>query len=87
MAAVPMRRAGWRPVPELLRFGIGDYLAFNLRAAVIAVVQDNHPFEALTAGILFVVIFAALLRATARHPLGRGTSAPTPAITATEDGA
>ena len=79
LASSAIRRAGWRPVPELLRFGAGDYLAFNLLAATIAAVQGNHPIEAVAAGILFVVIFASLLRAVSRQPFGRGATAPAPA--------
>jgi len=81
LASASIRRAGWRPVPELLRFGAGDYLAFNLLAAAIAGVQGSHPVEAVASGILFVVIFASLLRAVSRQPFGRGARAPAAAAT------
>jgi hypothetical protein len=71
-------------VPELLRFGLGDYLAFTVLAAGIAVATGREPAQAAIAVGVFVVIFGALLRATARRPLGR---IATPAATiATEEG-
>jgi len=51
------------------------------RPAALRFCRGAHPTEAVAAGILFVVIFASLLRAVSRQPFGRGATAPATAAT------
>jgi len=75
LAIFGVRHAGWRPLPELLRFGLGDYLGFTVLGAALAVATRPEPLQSAIAGVVFVVTFGALLRATARQPDGRGVNA------------
>jgi len=75
LAIFGVRHAGWRPLPELLRFGLGDYLGFTVLGAALAVTTRPEPLQSVIAGVVFVVAFGALLRATARQPDGRGVNA------------
>jgi len=74
-AVVRMKRAGWRHVPQLLLFGIGDYVAFALFSAGVAVATGRHALEAILSACLFVVVLALLARSVMRNPLGRGIAA------------
>jgi len=69
---VSMRRAGWRPVPELLLFGLGDDLTFSLLAAALGIVAGRNALELTLAGALFLALFVYLIRAVGRQPFGRG---------------
>ena len=66
-----MRRAGWRPVPELLLFGLGDYLTFALLASLLSFTSNRHGAEGVAAAVIFLVLFVYLIRAVRRQPLGR----------------
>jgi hypothetical protein len=72
-AAGAMYRAGWRPVPELLMFGLGDYLTFALLASLLSFTSNRHGAEGMAAGVIFLVLFVYLIRAVRRQPLGRMT--------------
>ena len=69
-----MRRAGWRPVPDLLLFGLGDDLTFALFSSTLCVVSGCNPLEAVVAGAIFLAIFLSLIRAVRREPFGRGVA-------------
>jgi len=73
-AATAMKRAAWRPLPDLLLFGLGDYIAFCVLAAVLAIAGGGDPWQAAAAGVIFVVLFAYLVRAVSMRPLGRGAA-------------
>jgi hypothetical protein len=73
-AAAAMRRAGWRPVPELLLFGLGDYLTFALLSSLLSYTGNRHAAEGLAAGVIFFIVFMYLMRAVRRQPLGRSTA-------------
>ena len=75
--AARMKRAGWRPLPDLLLFGLGDDLTFALLAASLAIVTGNNSLQAAVAGAIFLVVFVWLIRAVTRQPFGRG-AAPGP---------
>ena len=60
-AAWRMANAGWRPLPDLLLFGLGDDLAFSFFAAVLCVVTNRNPLQAVTAGAIFVAAIPARL--------------------------
>jgi hypothetical protein len=70
-AAAAMRRAGWRPVPELLLFGLGDYLTFALLSSLLSFTGNRHATEGVAAGAVFFVLFLYLIRAVRKQPLGR----------------
>ena len=70
-AAGAMRSAGWRPVPELLLFGLGDYLTFALLASLLSFTSNRHGAEGVAAAVIFLVLFVYLIRAVRRQPLGR----------------
>jgi hypothetical protein len=72
-AAVQMARAAWRPLPDLLLFGLGDYLSFALFSSLLCVASARNPGQAVAAGALFTVLFLYLIAAVRRAPLGRGT--------------
>lgn len=74
-AAWRMASAGWRPLPDLLLFGLGDDLAFSFLAAVLCVVTNRNPLQAVTAGAIFVAVFAYLIWAVRREPSGRSAAA------------
>ena len=77
-----MRRAGWRPLPHLLLFGLGDDLTFSLFSAGVCIISGRNPWEAAAAGAIFFVVFVCLMRAVRREPLGNGTgTAPLPVAT------
>ena len=69
-----MRRAGWRPLPQLLLFGLGDDLTFALFSSVLCVVSGRNPLEAVVAGAIFLALFLYLMRAVTRQPFGRGVA-------------
>jgi len=70
-AAAAMRRAGWRPLPELLLFGLGDYLTFAMLASLLSFTSNRHGAEGVAAGVIFLLIFVYLIRAVRREPRGR----------------
>lgn len=70
-AALRMVRSQWRPVPELLLFGLGDSLAFAALASLLSIVTAHNPWQPAVAGALFVLLFLYLIRAVRRNPLGR----------------
>jgi hypothetical protein len=74
IAAAAMLRARWRPVPELLLFGLGDYLTFALLSALLHVVAGRDALQAAAAGAIFVVLFVHLVRAVRRRPAGRNVA-------------
>jgi hypothetical protein len=76
-AGAAMRRAGWRPVPELLLFGLGDYLTFALLSSLLSYTGNRHGAEGVVAGVIFFVVFLYLMRAVRRQPLGRNTASTT----------
>jgi hypothetical protein len=75
-AALAMKRGGWRPLPELLLFGLGDYLAFAVLAALLAAVGGRDAWEAAAAVLVFVAVCGVLLRHVPRRPFGRGGARP-----------
>ena len=62
----------------LLLFGLGDYLAFCILSAALAIAGGRDAWQAAAAGVIFVVLFAYLVRAMTMRPLGRG-AVPRPA--------
>ncbi len=58
-AAARMTRAGWKPVPELLLFGLGDDLSFALFSSLLCVTSGRHPAQAAAAGAIFVPVFCS----------------------------
>jgi hypothetical protein len=79
-AAAAMRRAGWRPVPELLLFGLGDYLTFALLSSLLSFTGNRHAAEGLAAGAIFLVLFLYLIRAVRKQPLGRSMNGREPIL-------
>jgi len=77
MAMLGIARAGWRPVPELLLFGLGDALAFASFSSLLAIASHRNPLQAAAAGAIFLAVFLCLIRGVRREPLGRGV-APNP---------
>jgi hypothetical protein len=71
-SAALMVRARWRPLPELLLFGIGDYLTFSIFSALLYVVSGRNSLQAAAAGAIFLALFIYLVRAVMRQPAGRG---------------
>lgn len=71
IAAASMARARWRPLPDLLLFGIGDYLTFALFSALLHVASGREPLQAAVAGAIFAALFLYLVRAVRRQPSGR----------------
>ncbi len=67
-----MVRAGWRPLPDVLLFGLGDYMTFSIFSSLICVVSGRSPLQAVAAGAIFVACFLYLIRAVTREPLARG---------------
>lgn len=74
-SAALMARAKWRPLPDLLMFGLGDYLTFAVFSAVLSVVSGRHSLQAVAAGVIFVAVFLYLMRALSRQPMGRSVTA------------
>jgi hypothetical protein len=74
LAAVAMLRARWRPVPELLLFGLGDYLAFASFSALVHVIAGRDALQAAAAGAIFAGLFVGLVRAVMRRPAGRSVA-------------
>jgi hypothetical protein len=70
-AGAAMHHAGWRPVPELLLFGLGDYLTFALLSSLLSLTGNRHGAEGVAAGAIFLVTFVYLIRAVRRQPTGR----------------
>ncbi len=71
-------RAGWRPTPEILLFGLGDDLAFSTLAVIGTIATHNAPVQHGIAAVCFAVIFIRLIRAVRRAPAGRGTAIAPP---------
>jgi len=72
-----LTRGRWRPVPDWLLFGLGDYLTFCIFSAILCVVTDRNPVEALGAMTIFLVGFIYLIASVKRRPSGRAVpSAP-----------
>jgi hypothetical protein len=67
-----MVRAGWQPLPQLLLFGLGDYLTFSVFSSLLCVVSGRNPLEAAVTGAIFVGLFLYAIRAVTREPRGRG---------------
>jgi hypothetical protein len=65
-------RSGWRPVPDLLLFGLGDYLTFALFSMFVSLLSARDSLEALARGAIFLGLFLYLMRAVTRAPAGRG---------------
>jgi uncharacterized membrane protein (UPF0136 family) len=65
-------RARWRPLPEVLLFGLGDYLTFSSFSALLCVVTGRNPLQAAAAGAMFVALFLYLIRAVRTQPLPPG---------------
>ena len=74
-SAALMVRARWRPLPDLLLFGIGDYLTFSVFAALLSVVSGRNSLQAVAVGVTSVAVFLYLMRAVAQQPVGRGVTA------------
>ncbi|HEY7575575.1 MAG TPA: hypothetical protein VIB08_10460 [Thermoanaerobaculia bacterium] len=74
-AGVAMGRAGWRPVPQILQFGLGDALTFALFATLMGVKWKGDPAQSIGTGALFAVLFLLLLHAVRRAPQGRAPRA------------
>jgi hypothetical protein len=74
-AVAGLKRAGWRHVPQLLLFGLGDDLAFALFAAILAVATGRNALETVLAAVLFALLLGGLARSVLRRPLGRGIAA------------
>ena len=75
LSATWILRSGWRPLPELLLFGLGDDLAFASFSSLLCVVSDRNPLQAAAAGAILVALFLILMRSVRQQPLGRGVVA------------
>ncbi|MBI1214274.1 MAG: hypothetical protein GC185_00480 [Alphaproteobacteria bacterium] len=75
-AAWRMAKARWRPVPEMLLFGLGDDLSFSLWAGLGTVATHNAPVQHGIAAVAFFFIFIYLVRAVRRMPAGRVATQP-----------
>jgi len=71
MLVAALMRARWRPVPEWLLFGLGDYTTFCIFSAIVCVVDDRNPVQAVAAMTIFVVVSIYLVRYVLRKPAGR----------------
>jgi len=71
LAMAAIRRSGWRPLPDLLLFGLGDGATFALFSSLVCVVSGRNPLQAAAAAALLVAFFLVLIRAVLRNPLGR----------------
>ena len=70
-------RGRWRPLPDWLLFGLGDYLTFCIFSAFLCVVTDRNPGQAVAAMTIFLAVLAYFIRSVRRRPLGReAPSAP-----------
>lgn len=65
-----MAQAGWRPVPEVLLFGLGDDVSFSALAGIGAVAAHNAPLQHAAAAVAFCLLFTFLIRSVRRHPRG-----------------
>ena len=71
VVAAALIRGRWRPLPDWLLFGLGDYLTFCIFSALVCVVTDRNPVQAVAAMTSFVAGFVYLIRSVTRSPLGR----------------
>ncbi len=71
VVTVALIRGRWRPLPDWLLFGLGDYLTFCIFSALLCVVTDRNPVQALTAMTILLVGIMYLIRSVARKPFGR----------------
>jgi len=70
-------RGRWRPLPDWLLFGLGDNLTFCIFSALLCVVTDRNPGQAVAAMTIFLAVLAYFIRSVRRRPLGReAPSAP-----------
>ena len=69
-------RGRWKAVPDWLLFGLGDYLTFCIFSALLCVVTDRNPAQALAAMALILAGIVYLIQAVQRRPMGRGVSQP-----------
>ncbi len=71
-------KAGWRPLPDLLEFALGDYLSFSQFSGAIFIAAHKAPLQHLISSLIFLIIFTYLIRAVEMNPAGR--SSPIPSI-------
>ena len=68
---VALVRGRWRPLPDWLLFGLGDYMTFCMFSALACVVTDRNPVQAVVAMTILLAGFIYLIRAVMRKPFGR----------------
>jgi len=71
IVAAALIRGRWRPLPDWLLFGLGDYLTFCIFSALVCVVTDRNPAQAVAAMTIFLAGFIYLGRSVMRRPFGR----------------
>jgi hypothetical protein len=62
-----LMRGRWRPVPEWLLFGLGDYITFCIFSAIVCVADDRNPVQAVAAMAIFLVVSIYLVRSIMRR--------------------
>ncbi len=70
-----IRRAAWRSLPQGVLFALGDDLTFSAFTATICVTKGKAPVQIAIAGVIFFVLFVAMMRAVRKAPAGRIVSA------------
>lgn len=77
VVAAALIRGRWRPLPDWLLFGLGDYLTFCIFSALVCVITDRNPGQAVAAMTIFLAGIMYLIRSVRRRPFGRAVpSAP-----------
>ena len=71
LMAAGLIRARWRPLPDWLLFGLGDYVTFCIFSALVCVLTGRNPMQAVVATTIFLAGFIHLIRSVTRRPLGR----------------
>jgi len=69
--AAALLHARWRSLPDWLLFGLGDYLTFSIFSALVCVVTDRNPVQAVAAMAGICAWMAYLMRSVVRKPRGR----------------
>jgi hypothetical protein len=64
-------RARWRPLPDWLLFGLGDYLTFCIFSALVCVVTDRNPVQAIAGMTILLAGIIYLILSVTRRPFGR----------------
>jgi hypothetical protein len=71
IVTVALHRGRWRPLPDWLLFSIGDNVTFCIFSALVCVMTDRNPAQAVVAMTIFLVAFAYLIRSVMLRPDGR----------------